>query len=72
MLKIADLLAELDDQERRALAGAITEGIHQARLAAHRQIDEEEQGRDVVQLLTRLSTAIERLQAARTMVSRRM
>jgi hypothetical protein len=41
MLKIADLLAELDEGDRRALSAAITEGIHQARLAALSLLDEE-------------------------------
>jgi hypothetical protein len=71
VLKIVDLLAELDEGERRALSGAITEGIHQARLVALSVLNAEEQEQGVVQLLTRLSTAIERLQAAREMVQRR-
>lgn len=71
VLTIADLLAELDDRERLALAGAITKAIHPARLAALSLSDEAERERGVVQLLTRLSAAIERLQAARAMVQRR-
>jgi hypothetical protein len=53
------------------LANAIGEGLHQARQAAQCLTDDDEQHRNLVQLLAYLSTSIERLQAARAMISRR-
>ena len=76
MLQVIDFLRQLDESEHLALANAIGEGLHQARMAAEcltqaRALDPDPQHANVVQLLAYLSTAIERLQAARSIVQRR-
>jgi hypothetical protein len=71
MLTRSDFLAELPRDEHLALANAVGEGLHQARIAAQCLTDDDPQHHTVVQLLAYLSTSIERLQEARAMVSRR-
>jgi hypothetical protein len=71
MLTMSDFLVELSTEEHLALANAVAEGLHQASQAAQCLTDDDEQHHTVVQLLAYLSTAIERLQAARAVVQRR-
>jgi hypothetical protein len=70
MLTISDFLADRPQDEHLALANAVGEGLHQARLAAQCLTDDDLQHHTVVQLLAYLSPSIERLQAARAMVQR--
>jgi len=71
MLKVADLLAQLDEAEHLHLANAIGAGLHHARLAAQCLSDPDHQSEDVLQLLAYLTGAITELAAARDLVGLR-
>jgi hypothetical protein len=71
MLKVAELLAQLDEPEHRALANSLGSGLMNARLAAQCLTDPTPQTPDVAQLLAYLSDAICQLEAARELVRQR-
>ena len=71
MLKVADLLAQLDEAEHLLLANAIGAGLHNARLAAQCLTDPDQHSEDVLQLLAYLKFAITELEAARGLVRQR-
>ena len=71
MLKVADLLAQLDAAEHLLLANAIGAGLHHARLAAQCLTDPDHQSEDVLQLLAYLTRAIAEFEAARDLVGQR-
>jgi len=68
MLKVADLLAQIDEPEHLLLANSIGAGLHNARLAAQTLTDPDHQSEDVLQLLSYLTGAITELEAARDLV----
>ena len=70
MLKVADLVARLSDEEQTALYNAIGAGIHDARKAAEYFTDPGAQAQDVVQLLACLSRGIRHLEEAHAVVLR--
>ena len=55
MLKVANLLARLDEAERLELLNAIGAGLHDARRAAQCTTDPDHHTQDVAQLLAYLS-----------------
>ena len=71
MLKVADLLAQLDAAEHLELANAVGAGLFNARLAAQCLTDPDRHTQDVAQLLSYLSGAIRELEAARDLVRQR-
>ena len=71
MLKVADLLTQLDEAEHLLLANAIGAGLHNAGMAARCLTDPDHHSQDVVQLLGYLSLAVAELEAARELVRRR-
>ncbi len=71
MLKVAYLLAQLDEAEHLALANAIGAGLHNARMAAQCLTDQGRHAEDVVQLLAYLSGAVRQLETARGIVRQR-
>ena len=71
MLKVADLLAQLDEAEHLLLANAVGAGLHDALLAAQCLTDPDRHGEDVLQLLSCLTGAITELEAARDLVRQR-
>jgi hypothetical protein len=71
MLNVADFLAELPIAERLALLQATGEGLRHVTAATECLAGVGPRGETVVELLTSLSTAIERLQVARGIVQRR-
>ena len=71
MLKVADLLTQLDEAEHLLLANAIGAGLHNARLAAQCLTDPGRHAEDVAQLLAYLSGAVRQLEAARELVRQR-
>ncbi len=71
MLKVADLLTQLDEAEHLLLANAIGAGLHNARLAGQCLTDPDQHRENVVQLLGYLSLAVAELEAARSLVRQR-
>ena len=71
MLKVADLLTQLDERENLTLANAIGAGLHNARLAAQCLTDPDRHSEDVLQLLAYLTGAVTELEAARELVRQR-
>ena len=71
MLKVADLLAQLDEAEHLLLANAVGAGLHDALLAAQCLTDPDRHTQDVAQLLAYLTSAIRELEAARDLVGQR-
>jgi len=71
MLKVADLLAQLDEAEHLLLANAVGAGLFNARLAAQTLTDPDHQSQDVLQLPAYLTFAITELKAARNLVRQR-
>jgi hypothetical protein len=70
MLKVADLLAQLDESDRLALANALGAGLHDARMAAQCITSPDSHSEHVVQLLAYLTRAIGALNVARDLVRR--
>jgi hypothetical protein len=71
MLKVADLLAQLDEQEQLVLVNNLGGGLHDARLAAQCVTEPGRHAETVPQLLYYLTHAIERLEQARELLRRR-
>ena len=71
MLSVADLLAKLDESERRDLINELGAGLHHARMAAQCVTDPSRHAEHVTQLLAYLSGAIVELSAARELVRHR-
>jgi len=71
MLKVADLLTQLDEAEHLLLANAIGAGLHNAGMAARCLTDPDRHSEDVLQLLAYLTVAVTELEAARNLVRQR-
>jgi hypothetical protein len=71
MLKVADFLTQLDEQEHLALVNNIGGGLHDARLAAQCVTEPGRHAETVPQLLYYFTHAIDQLEAARELVRRR-
>ena len=71
MLKVADLLIQLNEAERLVLGNAVGAGLRNARLAAQCLTDPDQHSQDVLQLLAYLTTAVTELEAARELVRQR-
>lgn len=71
MLKVADLVAQLPEDEQLALTNALGAGLHDARMAVQCLTDPDRHSENVMQILTYVNRSIEQLEAARDLIRRR-